>query len=403
MQPPQTPPSAKRSGGIEPPAVSKRQRRQVDPVFKGHQIIQNTGIPPQQSEGKNCGVFAARYIAKLKDWTLPDLSCEYIGLRNKDSVANLLHTIKGGALASVISSSFHYPDEAECIDAALETVSPEQPMVLSVTDEGNAEGHWIAIGGRDGDDFRVFDPIDGNVYKVSKRALVAKFSPSMPESFVQVVHHGADGPAGCHAVEASDPGGDVTFGATRVEPDARLPVEHGEFRVRVTVGEDGKEHALLYKGLDKGTVPLVRIHSECLTGDALGSLKCDCGPQLHDAIRRIGADGSGAIVYLRQEGRGIGLHAKVQAYALQDRGLDTLDANLALGLPADDRQYKVAADMLKDMGVTSVRLLTNNPEKVRGLEANGVRVDERVPHIVGLGKDNRYYMDTKAERMGHIL
>jgi len=189
-----------------------------------------------------------------------------------------------------------------------------------------------------------------------------------------------------------------------IMPDSFLPTEYGNFRVRVTVGEDGKEHALLYTGdLNKSNPPLVRIHSECLTGDAFGSMKCDCGSQLQAAMKQIQEEGSGAIVYLRQEGRGIGLQHKIQAYALQDIGYDTLDANLALGLPADAREYSIAAKMLKDAGVDSVRLLTNNPLKVRGLVDNGVEVVRRKPHITGVSAANQEYLKTKSARMGHIL
>ena len=187
------------------------------------------------------------------------------------------------------------------------------------------------------------------------------------------------------------------------ESDATLPTESGNFRVRVTVDEDGNEHSLLYTGLDSSSIPLIRIHSECLTGDAFGSLKCDCGPQLKHAMDRIQEEGCGAIVYLRQEGRGIGLHAKIKAYALQDHGLDTLDANLALGLPADSRDYKIAAEMLLEMGIDEVRLMTNNPGKINGLKHNGIRISERVPHITGVGDNNRHYLETKGKRMGHLL
>ena len=187
-----------------------------------------------------------------------------------------------------------------------------------------------------------------------------------------------------------------------IQSDALLPTESGNFRVRVTV-EDNKEHSLLYTGLDSSTIPLVRIHSECLTGDAFGSLKCDCGPQLRHAMDVIQTEGSGAIVYLRQEGRGIGLHAKIQAYALQDRGLDTLDANLVLGHPADGRDYSIAAKMLLDIGINKVRLMTNNPEKMQGLVNNGIEVEERIPHITGVGKENKHYLETKGRRMGHFL
>ena len=187
-----------------------------------------------------------------------------------------------------------------------------------------------------------------------------------------------------------------------IDSDAMLPTESGNFRVRVTV-DGGKEHSLLYTGLDTSTIPLVRIHSECLTGDAFGSLKCDCGPQLKHAMEAIQSEGSGAIVYLRQEGRGIGLDAKIKAYALQDQGLDTLDANLALGHPADGRDYSIAAKILLENGIDEVRLMTNNPHKISGLESHGVKVVERIPHITGVGEENKHYLETKGRRMGHLI
>ena len=189
-----------------------------------------------------------------------------------------------------------------------------------------------------------------------------------------------------------------------VESDAFLPTESGNFRIAVTPDEIGMEHALLYvEGFSKSVNPLVRIHSECLTGDAFHSLKCDCGAQLKKSMELIQKEGAGAIVYLRQEGRGIGLESKIQAYALQDRGYDTLDANLALGLPADARDYEIAATMLKKKSVTSVRLMTNNPLKVKGLRDNGITVSDRVSHISGLCESNRDYLNTKKARMGHLL
>ena len=189
-----------------------------------------------------------------------------------------------------------------------------------------------------------------------------------------------------------------------IEADAFLPTELGNFRVRVTTDTEGNEHSLLYTGdISSAESPLVRIHSECLTGDAFGSMKCDCGPQLKEAMKKIQEAGCGAVVYLRQEGRGIGLHSKIQAYALQDIGYDTLDANLALGLPADARDYKIAAHMLKEAGVKKVRLMTNNPLKIQGLRDNGIEVDRRVEHITGVSIENINYLSTKGKRMGHIL
>ena len=191
---------------------------------------------------------------------------------------------------------------------------------------------------------------------------------------------------------------------TEIDADAFLPTEFGNFRIRVTVDEDGNEHCLVYAGdLQSADAPLIRIHSECLTGDAFSSMKCDCGPQLQASLKQIQEVGCGAVVYLRQEGRGIGLHSKIQAYALQDQGYDTLDANLALGLPADARTYGIAARMLKEAGVRKVRMMTNNPLKVRGLEENGIEVEFRLPHMSGISVQNIDYLRTKNERMGHML
>ena len=187
--------------------------------------------------------------------------------------------------------------------------------------------------------------------------------------------------------------------------DAELPTEYGNFRIRAYTGPDGKEHATLYTGdlSSSEKPPLVRIHSECLTGDAFASLKCDCGPQLEASWKRLQEEGNGALVYMRQEGRGIGLYSKIQAYALQDQGHDTLDANLLLGLPADGREYDIAAEMLKDLGLTEIRLMTNNPLKIKGLQDNGITVKQRLQHQSGVGPRNVDYLSTKRRRMGHLL
>ena len=171
-----------------------------------------------------------------------------------------------------------------------------------------------------------------------------------------------------------------------VPADARLPTEHGNFRIRV-FHEDatGFDHVALTLGDMSGPdAVLVRVHSECLTGDAFGSLRCDCGPQLDTALQRIQEIGWGCLVYLRQEGRGIGLHAKIQAYNLQDKGADTLDANLMLGHPADARDYTIAAEMLRAVGIDDVCLLTNNPDKVQSLQDLGITVSQRMPLVVGI-------------------
>jgi 3,4-dihydroxy 2-butanone 4-phosphate synthase/GTP cyclohydrolase II len=165
----------------------------------------------------------------------------------------------------------------------------------------------------------------------------------------------------------------------------------------------GADHVAIVAGTPSAEGTLVRVHSECLTGEAFGSLKCECGPQLDAALETIQRDG-GIVIYLRgHEGRGIGLINKLRAYALQEQGLDTLDANLALGLPADARDYGAATAILDEMGVRSVRLLTNNPEKIRQLAAHGIAVSEQVPLVVGVGAFNEGYLETKRERMGHTI
>ncbi|MBO0842580.1 MAG: GTP cyclohydrolase II, partial [Nocardioides sp.] len=186
----------------------------------------------------------------------------------------------------------------------------------------------------------------------------------------------------------------------------RLPTSHGDFTAYgYQTTDDGVEHIALVRGEVSGCDPvLVRVHSECLTGDVFGSQRCDCGPQLEEALARISAAGCGVVVYLRgHEGRGIGLLAKLQAYALQDGGRDTVDANLDLGLPADARHYGAASQILRDLKIDSVRLLTNNPDKVRHLEAYGVEVAERVPLTPRPNDHNLAYLMTKRDRMGHDL
>ena len=168
-------------------------------------------------------------------------------------------------------------------------------------------------------------------------------------------------------------------------------------------GDDGQEHVALVVGAFGGEPPLVRLHSECLTGDVFGSLRCDCGPQLKQALRLIAESGGGILLYLRQEGRGIGLANKLRAYALQDRGLDTVDANLRLGFNDDERDYTHAAGMLRALGATEVRLLTNNPSKVEGLEKAGIRVVERVGHMMPPNPHNIDYLATKRTKSGHLL
>lgn len=191
----------------------------------------------------------------------------------------------------------------------------------------------------------------------------------------------------------------------RIATRARLPVtayEDAEI-IAFRTPEAAGEHVALILGRPTGAPPLVRLHSECLTGDALGSLKCDCGPQLNEALARIAGDGWGILLYLRQEGRGIGLVNKLRAYALQDQGFDTVDANTRLGFAVDARDFAVAARMLDLLGQRQVRLLTNNPAKVAGLEASGIAVVERVPLALPTNPHNAQYLATKRDRTGHQL
>lgn len=196
----------------------------------------------------------------------------------------------------------------------------------------------------------------------------------------------------------------ASAGAVQLLTRAKLPLE-GLPATQIVVFRtlaDGQEHVVLVVGAFGGEPPLVRLHSECLTGDVFGSLKCDCGPQLHEALRIIGSAGGGILLYLRQEGRGIGIANKIRAYALQDRGLDTVDANRRLGFADDERGYAEAAAMLRELGVERVRLLTNNPAKVAGLEAAGIAVTERMPHHMPANPHNADYLATKRSRSGHL-
>jgi len=189
------------------------------------------------------------------------------------------------------------------------------------------------------------------------------------------------------------------------EAEAKLPTKYGDFKVLAFNEKDTlKCHLALVKGDITTNEPmLVRVHSECLTGDALGSKKCDCGEQYASAMEMIEKEGRGILLYMRQEGRGIGLLNKLKAYGLQDKGLDTVDANLALGFKDDMRDYKVSADMLKILGINNIRLITNNPAKIEGLEKHNVEVVERVPIEMPLNKNDEFYLKTKKEKMNHLL
>ena len=187
--------------------------------------------------------------------------------------------------------------------------------------------------------------------------------------------------------------------------EARVPTDHGEFRaVSYRSVVDPNEHIALVKGeLDSEKPALVRVHSECLTGDVFGSVRCDCGAQVELALGAIEREGAGVFLYMRQEGRGIGIHNKLKAYALQDGGMDTVEANIALGFAPDPRQYGVGAQILIDLGVKKMRLLTNNPQKRVGLEGFGLEIVAQEPIIAGVTPENRRYLETKRTRLGHIL
>lgn len=192
--------------------------------------------------------------------------------------------------------------------------------------------------------------------------------------------------------------------SVRFVASSRIPTRWGTFIAHSFVDSEHKEHLVMTLGeLTGGGPVLTRIHSECLTGDALFSLRCDCGHQLRSALQRIGSEGRGAVLYLRQEGRGIGLHNKIRAYGLQDCGADTVDANLRLGFSADAREYAVCGPMLTHIGVRRLRLMTNNPAKSDALTAMGFEVVERVSLPSGRNAHNAAYLDTKACRMGHLF
>ena len=190
------------------------------------------------------------------------------------------------------------------------------------------------------------------------------------------------------------------------EAEANLPTKYGEFKILAFKEKNSdKCHLALIKGdIKKENEPiLVRIHSECLTGDALGSRKCDCGEQYDKSMKMIAEEGCGILLYMKQEGRGIGILNKLKAYALQDTGLDTVDANLALGFKEDLRDYRASADMLKSLGVNKINLITNNPAKIEGIIKYGIEVNERVPIEMKSNKYDAFYLRTKKERMNHML
>lgn len=191
----------------------------------------------------------------------------------------------------------------------------------------------------------------------------------------------------------------------RIAALADFPSKYGSFKVvAFENNKDGKDHIMIIKGdIENAENVLTRVHSSCVTGDVLGSLRCDCGDQLKKAMRMIEKEGQGVLLYMQQEGRGIGLTNKIRAYMYQDRGTDTYDANLLLGFPPDQRTYELAAAMLKKFRISSIRLLTNNPQKIRDLKEFGVRIKKRIPIEIPPNRFNRFYLETKKDKLGHIL
>ncbi len=187
-------------------------------------------------------------------------------------------------------------------------------------------------------------------------------------------------------------------------PVSKLPSKFGQFNIVIFKENDFLDHAVIFKGdLASGEPVLCRIHSECMTGDCFGSLRCDCGFQLEASLRAIEKNGRGALLYMRQEGRGIGLFNKIRAYQLQDNGVDTVDANIQLGFPADARHYETSAQIMKNLGFTKVILMTNNPAKIKDIEKHGITVVDRMAIEYGRNSFNEFYLDTKEQRMGHLL
>jgi len=218
-------------------------------------------------------------------------------------------------------------------------------------------------------------------------------------------HYNTPNQLGGPAVKSSEPPSPREGARAQIVATAQLPSEFGQFRAHVFHNDrDAFEHVALVRGDLEGAhdVP-TRLHSECLTGDAFGSLRCDCRGQLEAALRLVGAMKQGIVLYLRQEGRGIGLANKIRAYELQEQGYDTVDANLMLGFAADARDYSVAAAMLRTLGVASVALMTNNPDKIQKLSTEGVDVSRRLAHEMEPNAHNRFYLATKARRSGHLL
>jgi GTP cyclohydrolase II len=284
-----------------------------------------------------------------------------------------------------------------------DAADPVQPVLIERSDWLDAQAALaVADPGRDLDrgPLGPLHPVPCNCAETARAALILARSAGLLPA-LWVVEAGAS-PFG---VSAEDIARENRQPEVEIVARARLPLEDMPDTqiVAFRASDDGQEHVALVVGAFGGKAPLVRLHSECLTGDVFGSLKCDCGPQLKEALRILGQAGGGVLLYLRQEGRGIGLANKLRAYSLQDRGLDTVDANARLGFADDERDYGHAAAMLRSLGVAEVRLLTNNPNKVAGLEEAGIGVAERVPHHMPANPHNADYLAAKRKKSGHLI
>jgi GTP cyclohydrolase II len=294
------------------------------------------------------------------------------------------------------AAALHLANERDAAD-------PAGPVVIGHADWLDAATALaIADPGRDLDRSPVgpLQPVAAECVVTAKAALgLARSAGLLPALWL------LDPTVASYAVPADEVSRERRQPSVEIVSRAKLPLEDMPPTqiVAFRASDDGQEHVALVVGAFGGKPPLVRLHSECLTGDVFGSLKCDCGQQLKEALHIIGRNGGGVLLYLRQEGRGIGLANKIRAYSLQDRGLDTVDANRRLGFADDERDYGHAAAMLRALGIDRVRLLTNNPDKVEGLKAAGITVVERVAHQMPANPHNADYLATKRKRSGHLL
>ena len=316
-------------------------------------------------------------------------SPELLALRDKDGQARLM--ISGQRAAAL-----KLANEREAAD-------PEAPVVIARESWLDREAALaIADPGRDLDRGPIgpLHPVTPEFIEASSAALALARSAGLLPALWILAASELDAKVALDDIlrERRQPSVEIVARA-KLPLDDMPPTQIVAFRA----SDDGQEHVALIVGAFGGQPPLVRLHSECLTGDVFGSLKCDCGPQLKEALRIIGTEGGGVLLYLRQEGRGIGLANKVRAYSLQDRGLDTVGANQRLGFADDERDYGHAAAMLRALSIDCVRLLTNNPDKVRGLEAAGIAVTERVAHQMPANPHNADYLVTKRKKSGHLL